>query len=76
MIYISFITGPVWSFLVNERERYFLDWTGMILTGFEIDWERYFKKIPFCSFELDGIGQKTNLTYAWIKVNKHDDKFY
>jgi hypothetical protein len=34
----------------------------------EIDWEWYFSKIPFHSFERDRISQKLNLPHALVPM--------
>jgi hypothetical protein len=43
---------------MNGNSIFFIEWD-------EIDWEQYFSKIPFHSFELEGIGQELNLAHAW-----------
>jgi hypothetical protein len=69
MLYISLElpppqSGPVIKqyFLLNELEQCFF------IERDKIDQEQYLKKIPFCSFEQDGISQKLNLAHAWSPV--------
>jgi hypothetical protein len=42
----------------------------------KIDREWYFSKIPFRSFELDGISQKLNLAHAWRCTHVMSSEFF